>query len=80
MVVKLFVKYTIMPLMQKLLNAFPSGLLKLRLGLRDQNLQYIEEQKNALSFKQRPTVKTCTMLLRRVTSIIYVKDKVIGVN
>ncbi|EZA59738.1 hypothetical protein X777_16219 [Ooceraea biroi] len=28
--------------------------------------------------KQRPTVKTCTMLLRRVTSIIYVKDKVIG--
>ncbi|EZA53563.1 hypothetical protein X777_06995, partial [Ooceraea biroi] len=33
---KLFVKYTIMPLMQKLLNAFPSGLLKLRLGLRDQ--------------------------------------------
>ncbi|EZA47057.1 hypothetical protein X777_16714 [Ooceraea biroi] len=40
MVVKLFVKYTIMPLMQKLLNAFPSGLLKLRLGLKDQmNLQ-----------------------------------------
>ncbi|EZA51024.1 hypothetical protein X777_10312, partial [Ooceraea biroi] len=37
MVGKLFVKYTIMPLMQKLLNAFPSGLLKLRLGLRDQN-------------------------------------------
>ncbi|EZA48449.1 hypothetical protein X777_13748 [Ooceraea biroi] len=34
---KLFVKYTIMPLMQKLLNAFPSGLLKLRLGLRDES-------------------------------------------
>ncbi|EZA52418.1 hypothetical protein X777_08561 [Ooceraea biroi] len=38
MVVKLFVKYTIMPLMQKSLNAFPSGLLKLRLGLRDQTM------------------------------------------
>ncbi|EZA46738.1 hypothetical protein X777_02205 [Ooceraea biroi] len=52
MVVKLFVKYTIMPLMQKLLNAFPSGLLKLRLGLRDQKaiqfLASVKERRNLL--------------------------------
>ncbi|EZA61444.1 hypothetical protein X777_07777, partial [Ooceraea biroi] len=51
MVVKLFVKYTIMPLMQKLLNAFPSGLLKLRLGLRCHFITKIEKINAAETFR-----------------------------